>query len=96
MSKNQVKKECRGCGNTLPLDNFGKNKGSKDGQLLIKQFKMRKINLFPTIVTALFVALKLTSVIDWSWLWVFSPIPISFVIGFTNGFIRGLVRRLES
>ena len=31
MSKNQVKKECRGCGDMLPLDNFGKNKASKDG-----------------------------------------------------------------
>jgi hypothetical protein len=31
MSKNQVLKECRGCGESLPLDNFGRNKSSKDG-----------------------------------------------------------------
>ena len=29
MSNN--KKKCRGCGNVLHLDNFGKNKASKDG-----------------------------------------------------------------
>lgn len=32
------------------------------------------------IITALFVGLKLTNQIDWSWLLVLSPLPIGFVI----------------
>ena len=35
---------------------------------------------FPTLLTLLFIALKLTRVINWSWLWVLSPIWISLVI----------------
>jgi hypothetical protein len=31
-----------------------------------------------TLLTVLFVALKLTGVIDWSWWWVVSPIWISW------------------
>ncbi len=38
---------------------------------------------FGGLLTILFIALKLTNVITWSWLWVLSPIWISFglVIG---------------
>jgi hypothetical protein len=32
------------------------------------------------IITALFIGLKLTNQIDWSWLLVLSPLPIGFVI----------------
>jgi hypothetical protein len=32
------------------------------------------------IITALFIGLKLTNQIDWSWLIVLSPLPIGFVI----------------
>jgi hypothetical protein len=35
---------------------------------------------FTGALTILFVALKLTHVISWPWLWVFSPIWISFLI----------------
>lgn len=31
----------------------------------------------PTILTAIFVTLKLTDVIDWSWWWVLSPLLIT-------------------
>ena len=34
----------------------------------------------PTLLTVLFVALKLCGVIDWSWWWVLSPIPITIGI----------------
>ena len=34
----------------------------------------------PGLLTVLFVGLKLTHVITWSWLWVLSPIWISFLI----------------
>jgi len=33
------------------------------------------------IFTAIFVTLKLANVITWSWLWVLSPLWISFGIG---------------
>jgi membrane protein YdbS with pleckstrin-like domain len=33
--------------------------------------------LFPALLTTLFVGLKLTGQIDWSWWWVLSPIWIS-------------------
>ena len=36
---------------------------------------------FTGLLTVLFVGLKLTNVITWSWLWVLSPIWISFLIG---------------
>jgi len=32
---------------------------------------------FPTLLTVLFIALKLCGIIDWSWWWVLSPIPIA-------------------
>jgi hypothetical protein len=31
----------------------------------------------PTALTVLFIALKLCDIIDWSWWWVLSPIPIT-------------------
>lgn len=34
-----------------------------------------------TLLTVVFVILKLTGVIAWSWLWVLSPLWISFAIG---------------
>jgi membrane protein implicated in regulation of membrane protease activity len=35
---------------------------------------------FGTLLTVAFIVLKLTGVIDWSWLWVLSPLWISFAI----------------
>jgi hypothetical protein len=44
------------------------------------------INLTPIFVltAAVFVVLKLTGVVDWSWLWVFAPlwIPFALFLGF--------------
>ena len=39
----------------------------------------------PTLLTVLFIALKLCGIIDWSWWWVLSPIPI------TIGILLGVV-----
>ena len=36
---------------------------------------------FAGLLTILFIGLKLTGVIAWSWLWVLSPLWISLVIG---------------
>lgn len=35
---------------------------------------------FTGLLTIVFIVLKLCHVIDWSWLWVLSPIWISFII----------------
>lgn len=35
---------------------------------------------FPGLLTLIFITLKLTDYIDWSWVWVLSPIWISFLI----------------
>lgn len=33
------------------------------------------------VLTVIFVVLKLTDVIDWSWIWVLSPLWIGFIVG---------------
>jgi hypothetical protein len=38
-------------------------------------------NIFVTVLTAIFVAAKLIGFIEWSWIWVLSPIWISFGLG---------------
>ena len=47
------------------------------------------INLTPpltTLLTVLFVGLKLTGYINWPWLWVLSPlwIPLALFLGFAS------------
>ena len=42
---------------------------------------------FAEALTLLFIALKLTHVIDWPWLWVLSPIWISLAIVIVLGLI---------
>ena len=41
--------------------------------------RSKSIGLVSTLVT-LFIILKLTKIISWSWLWVFSPIWITMII----------------
>lgn len=36
---------------------------------------------FTGVLTLIFVVLKLTNVIQWSWVWVLSPLWISFLAG---------------
>jgi hypothetical protein len=38
---------------------------------------------FPGLLTVLFIGLKLTGYITWPWVWVLSPLWISFLIGIT-------------
>lgn len=41
------------------------------------------INLrFPSVLALIFIVLKLTGVIAWSWVWVLSPLWICAAIGF--------------
>lgn len=55
-----------------------------------------QINLggFATLLTLIFITLKLTNVIAWSWLWVLSPLWISailFIVAFLIIFAVALV-----
>ena len=50
-------------------------------------------------LTLLFIGLKLTNFIDWSWWWVLSPIWLTIVLAlgilFSTGFFRGFIRGLN-
>lgn len=46
---------------------------------------------FTGLLTIVFIVLKLCHVIEWSWLWVLSPIWISFIISI--GIIIWLIRK---
>lgn len=35
---------------------------------------------FPSMLAILFIGLKLTGYIDWSWIWVLSPLWISWIL----------------
>lgn len=55
-----------------------------------------KIKLeFPGLLLLLFITLKLTGVIAWSWWWVLSPLWISaaFVTGFIGGWLVLVAQR---
>ena len=42
--------------------------------------KTKDNSLLPTLLLVLFIGLKLTGFIQWSWWWVFSPLWIPFII----------------
>ena len=44
-------------------------------------------------LTILFIGLKLGNVINWSWWWVLSPLPILIVSALVVGIGNGLARR---
>ena len=48
---------------------------------------------FCSLLTILFIGLKLTNKIDWSWVWVVSPLwlPLVVIIGITVVFLLGAV-----
>lgn len=48
-------------------------------------------DLFATIITIVFVILKLTHTIDWSWWWVFSPILISVGLTIVGLAVMGII-----
>jgi hypothetical protein len=46
---------------------------------------------FAGLLTIVFIVLKLTNVIDWSWWWVLAPLWISFALAILILGIAGLV-----
>ena len=49
-------------------------------------------NALPGLLTIVFVVLKLTGTIHWSWLWVTSPIWITWLVGLA---FMGVIKLLE-
>ena len=47
---------------------------------------------FPGLLTLIFITLKLTGFINWSWLWVLSPIWLSLLLVFAFFFVVVLVK----
>jgi hypothetical protein len=48
---------------------------------VLKQMRRDRSRLgLPTILTLIFVVLKLCKVIEWSWIWVLSPLWISIIL----------------
>jgi hypothetical protein len=50
---------------------------------------------FGGVLTVLFVGLKLTGYIDWSWWWVTSPITIPIALGFAIVFIAIIIKMVQ-
>ena len=46
---------------------------------------------FPGLLTVLFIGLKLTGHITWSWVWVLSPLWISFALFLVIAFIIAIL-----
>jgi hypothetical protein len=46
----------------------------------MKDISIRFSGLLTTLLTVLFIGLKLTNYINWSWLWVLSPLWIPMVL----------------
>ena len=52
---------------------------------------------FSSLLTIVFIVLKLTGVIDWSWVWVLSPVWISILLGLILMlFILKLNKKIEN
>ena len=50
---------------------------------------------FGGVLTVLFVGLKLTGYIDWSWWWVTSPITIPISLGLAIVFIGLIIKMIQ-
>tara|TARA_R110000868_G_scaffold24475_1_gene96574 strand:- start:237 stop:428 length:192 start_codon:yes stop_codon:yes gene_type:complete len=48
---------------------------------------------FMGMLTILFIALKLTNYIDWSWWWVLSPIWLGFLLAVFAGLLVVLIEK---
>lgn len=51
---------------------------------------------FLSVLTLIFITLKLTGHILWSWIWVLSPLWISFVVGFICIIGLGIINYFEN
>lgn len=55
------------------------------------KYVTKEVVSLPTLLTVLFVGLKLTGYIEWSWWWVLSPQWIPIAISLTAILIYGII-----
>lgn len=46
-----------------------------------KNYEIKTSSFFTSALTILFIGLKLTGYLEWSWVWVLSPLWITFAAG---------------
>ena len=56
----------------------------------LEKLRRKEMNMW-MIVLLVFILLKLTDQIDWSWWWVLSPIWLPFIIGTSIGILLGII-----
>jgi len=56
---------------------------------------MRKLLLIPEIILIIFIILKLIGIIHWNWLWVVSPVWISYGLTMIIGIEQTIENWLE-
>lgn len=47
--------------------------------------------IFPKLLAVLFIGLKLSNIIDWSWWWVLSPLWIPFALVFLIALVHSIL-----
>jgi hypothetical protein len=47
---------------------------------------------FAGLLTIVFITLKLTNFIDWTWTWVLSPLWISFLVALVFAFLAAIIK----
>ena len=50
---------------------------------------------FFSLLTVLFIGLKLANVIDWNWFWVLSPFLLPIIIGVGLGIVLMIVNKVR-
>lgn len=58
----------------------------------MSEFSSNKVVGLDTLLFTIFLVMKLTGVIDWSWWWVTAPLWISFLIGIFIGAVVLIVK----
>ena len=61
----------------------------------MSKYKYSENSGFLRLLTIAFIVLKLCNVIEWSWIWVLSPIWITFVILIIILLVIGIVTSLK-
>ena len=61
----------------------------------MSKYKYSENSEFLGLLTIAFIVLKLCNVIEWSWIWVLSPIWITFVILIIILLVIGIVTSLK-
>jgi len=66
------------------LENFNSTQKMSNGN------KAKNLS-WPSLLLVIFIILKLTKIIDWSWLWILSPLWIGVALGILFFIVIGLI-----